>query len=195
MRRNVKRILYDIAEDQMGYVTSAQAREAGVHPALLVQLANRDWLTRTSHGVYRLVDFPVHRHLQYMEATFWPYRRRGVISHHTALDLYEVCDILPNKVHITLPPGYRVQRPPLNYLVLHYGDHAPDDVRPFNGFPITSPVRTIRDCIAVHIGPALVEPAIREARRTWLITQEMADQLQRELDAALDAAALAPYAA
>lgn len=191
MRRNVKRILYDIAEDQMGYVTSAQAREAGVHPALLVQLANRDWLTRTSHGVYRLVDFPVHRHLQYMEATFWPYRRRGVISHHTALYLYEVCDILPNKVHITLPPGYRVQRPPLNYLVIHHADHAPGDVESFGGFPITTPVRTIRDCIAVHIGPALVEPAIDTMRRTAMIRKEMAEQLQRELDAALNAAARA----
>lgn len=191
MRRNVKRILYDIAEDQMGYVTSAQAREAGVHPALLVQLAQRGWLERSSHGVYRLVDFPIAKLWQYMEATLWPYRQRGVISHHTALSMYEISDILPAKVHITLPTSYRVQRPPKNYLIVHHADLPPTDIAGKERIPITTPVRTIRDCIAVHIGPALLVPAIREGVRWGMFDQAMADQLRRELDAALDAAAIA----
>lgn len=37
MRRDAKRAIYEIAEDQMGYVTSAQAKAAGIHPVLLVQ--------------------------------------------------------------------------------------------------------------------------------------------------------------
>ena len=181
MRRNVKRILYDIAEDQMGYVTSAQAREAGVHPALLVQLANRDWLTRTSHGVYRLVDFPIAKLWQYMEATLWPYRRRGVISHQSALHFFEISDVLPDKVHITLPPGYRVQRSPLTYLVVHQAVLPPSDITGRERFPITTPVRTIRDCMAVHVDPAIIEDAILRGRASGMFDQPTADQLMTEL--------------
>jgi predicted transcriptional regulator of viral defense system len=37
--------------------------------------------------------------------------RRGTLSHDTALDLHELCDINPAQIHITIPTAYRLQKP------------------------------------------------------------------------------------
>src|SRR5690349_14170247 len=104
------RALYDIAEDQMGFCTTTQAAAAGVHPMTLVMMTRRGTLERSSRSVYRLVDFPPHPLAQYMQATLWPYKARGILSHETALSLYEMSDVDPATVHITLPKDFRVQR-------------------------------------------------------------------------------------
>src|SRR5437867_12575308 len=81
--------LYDIAENQLGYFTAAQARAAGVHQIRLVQLHETGDIERVSRGVYRLARFPLSPLGHYMEATLWPQVRRpdvrGVISHVSAL--------------------------------------------------------------------------------------------------------------
>ena len=94
--------LYSLAEDQMGYVTASQGRGAGVSAEAMVMMERRGRLERVSRGVYRLVEFPTVSHAQYMQATLWPYGCRGVLSHETALSLYQLSDVAPAKVHITV---------------------------------------------------------------------------------------------
>lgn len=174
-------ILYDLAEDQMGYVTTAQGRSVGVSAEAIVMMERRGRLERVSRGVYRLVDFPTVAHAQYMQATLWPYGRRGVLSHETALSLYQLSDVAPAKVHITVPIGFRVQRTIPSYLVVHHKDLPSDDVRRLEGMPITTPLRTIRDCIEAHLGPALVRQAIDEARRAGMLNAATAAALDGAL--------------
>ncbi len=49
-----------------------------------------------------------------MEASLWPQVRRpdvrGVISHVSALAIYELTDVSPAKVHLTLASQMRVRR-------------------------------------------------------------------------------------
>ena len=181
MRQDAKRAIYDIAEDQMGYVTTAQAEASGVHPVLLVQLARRGRLQRVSRGVYRVVEFPAQPLEQYMQATLWPHGRRGVLSHETALGLYEISDVDPPKVHITLPPDFRIQREIPAHLVVHQDSLTPDEITRHEGMPITTPERTIRDCIAAHLGAALLAPAIEQARRFGMLNAATAARLERAL--------------
>lgn len=175
------RALYDIAEDQMGYVTTAQAGTVGVSPMALVMMTRRGTLERVSRGVYRLVDFPAQPLAQYMQATLWSYGRRGVLSHETALSLHKISDVDPAKVHITIPADFRVQRAIPAYLVVHRGELPPGDVTRLEGMPITTPARTIRDSIQAHLGPALVTQAINEARRAGMLDAAMAAALDCEL--------------
>lgn len=182
------RAIYDLAEDQMGYVTTAQAAEIGVGKTNLVMMARRGALERVSRGVYRLVDFPVQPLAQYMQATLWPYEHPGVLSHETALALYQLSDVDPPKVHITVPATFRIQRKIPPYLVVHRGELAPADVTRFEGMPITTPVRTIRDCIGAHLGPALITEAIHEARRAGTLDAATAMDLEQELRVALTGA-------
>jgi hypothetical protein len=47
--------------------------------------------------------------------------------------------------------------------------------------PVTTPIRTIRDVHAAHLGPALVRQAIADGRRNGRLTQDEADRLAHEL--------------
>ncbi len=188
--------VYSLAEDQMGYVTAAQAAAAGIARAHLVMMERRGALERVSRGVYRLVHFPVSPLAQYMQATLWPYDRtgrveervRGVLSHETALALHELSDVAPPKVHITVPAAYRVQRAIPAYLIVHRADLAPDEMTALEGMPIVTPERAIRDGIAAHLGPALLGQAIDDGLRSGRLTRGVADQLRATLDGEAGAA-------
>lgn len=113
-KRQWNTVLYELAEDQAGYFTAAQARAAGLHQVRLVQLAQQGDVERVSRGVYRFTRFPVSRLAHYMEAVLWPQVRRpeivGVISHQSALALHELSDVSPARVHVTVPAAVRIRR-------------------------------------------------------------------------------------
>lgn len=56
----------ELAADQHGYVTTSQAREAGVSGDALRKMAKRGTLERVSWGVYRLPTFPPSPYGEYM---------------------------------------------------------------------------------------------------------------------------------
>ena len=177
----VYRTLYDLAEDQMGYVTTAQARMAGVSTESMVMMERRGSLHRTSRGVYRLVDFPTLPHAQYMQATLWPSGCRGVLSHETALFLYELSDVDPSKVHITVPTTFRIQRDIPGYLMVHRAALSAEEMTGFEGMPITTPLRSIRDCLEAQLRPDLLKQAIAQARARGLIDGDAAGALSQRL--------------
>src|SRR5260221_12766903 len=147
--------LYELAEAQAGYFTAAQAREAGLHQVRLAQLHQRGDIERVTRGVYRLTRFPVSPLGQYMEAALWPQVRRpdahGVISHESALAIYGLSDASPAKVHVTLPPEFRIRRAVPKRLALHYADLKPKEVRQIEGLPVTTAARAIPDAHARHL--------------------------------------------
>jgi hypothetical protein len=75
------------------------------------------------------------------------------------------------RVRRKLPPG----------LVVHRAALGPADTQIYEGVPVTTPERTIRDCHAAHLGPALVRQAIRDGRRTGHLRVAQAEKLEREL--------------
>jgi predicted transcriptional regulator of viral defense system len=160
MARRHRHTLFSVVEDNFGYVTVEQARAAGIGPEQLAQLARRGTLERCSYGVYRLTEFPVSELDPYMAAALWPHGVTGVISHDTALDLYDVCDVNPNKVHITVPRSHRVRRAVPGQYVLHHADLDASDVTGHEGIPITTLERAIADCIAAGLGNELILQAI-----------------------------------
>lgn len=178
-------LLYDLAEGQLGYFTTAQARDAGVHPVRLVQLHRHGDIERVSRSVYRLTRYPVSPLGQYMEAALWPQVRRpgaqATVSHESALAIYGLSDVSPAKVHITLPRALRIRRAIPRHLVLHYADLEPQDIKQVEGVPATTAARTIRDVHATHLGPALVRQAITDGRKTGHLTFDEADRLEEEL--------------
>lgn len=184
-RRQWDTTLYELAEDQAGYFTAAQAREAGLHQVRLAQLHRRGDIERVTRGVYRLTRYPISPLGQYMEAALWPQVRRpdahGVISHESALAIYGLSDASPAKVHLTLPTEFRIRRAVPKRLALHYADLKPSDVQRVEGVPVTTAARAIRDAHASHLGPALIRQAIHDGRRTGHLTLDEAEQLEHEL--------------
>ena len=178
-------ILFDLAEDQAGYFTAAQARTAGLQQVRLAQLHLRGDIERVSRGVYRLTRYPVSPNGQYMEAALWPQVRRpdahGVISHESALALYGLSNVSPAKVHVTVPTVFRIRRTVPRNLILHYADLEPESIQRVDGIPVTTPAQAIRDVHAGHLGAALVRQAIADGRRSGHLPRAQADRLEREL--------------
>lgn len=178
-------VVYGVAEDQAGYFTAAQAREAGLHQVRLVQLAGQGDIERVSRGVYRFTRFPVSPLGHYMEASLWPQVRRpdvvGVISHQSALAIHGLSDVNPAKIHVTLPSTIRLRREVPRVLAIHYADLDAADVERVQGVPVTTPARAIRDAHASHVGNETVAQAIADGRRSGSLSMSVADQLEREL--------------
>ena len=184
-RRQWDTTLYELADDQIGYFTAAQARAAGLHQVRLAQLHQRGDIERVTRGVYRLTRYPISPLGQYMEAALWPQVRRpdahGVISHESALAIYGLSDASPAKVHVTLPTDFRIRRAVPKRLALHYADLTPKDVQRVEGVPVTTAARAIRDAHASHLGPALIRQAIGDGQRTGHLTLDTAERLEHEL--------------
>jgi predicted transcriptional regulator of viral defense system len=173
--------VYEVAANQGGYITTAQAAETEVKQNTLTKMAARGQLERVSWGVYRLVHFPISPLDQYVEATLWPLSVPGVISHESGLALYGLSDANPTRIHLTVPTRFRVQREVPKRLVIHRADLPADDVQLFEGILVTTPERTIRDCHAAHLGPALIRQAIEDGRRSGHLRAAQAEALMREL--------------
>lgn len=178
MPRNAFSIVADIAADQHGYVTQCDARAAGVAATTLARMAERGTLIRTSHGVYRVPLIPAGPLDQYMEATLWPRGVRGVLSNETALDLYDLSDVSPAKIHITVPRAHRPQRVAPALYVVHRADLRDDEITAFEGIPIVTAVRAVLDAHAAGLGPALVGQAIADGQRLGVFSRAQAAQLR-----------------
>lgn len=160
--------LYQIAEAQAGYFTAAQARTAGFSHALLAYHLQTGLFVRVWPGVYRLVRFPASPH----EDLFVAWLRvglRAVISHDSALALYDLSDLLPSEIHLTVLRTSSRRHPNLR---LHTNRLKPEEVTHYAGLPVTAPARTIVDVAASGLAEELVEQAIHEALRRGLTTDE-----------------------
>jgi predicted transcriptional regulator of viral defense system len=181
-RKNTLEKIYELVADQFGYLTAAQATPAGIERAALSRMVNTGQLTRVSQGVYRLVHFPTSRFDQYIEATLWPIGVQATLSHETALDLYELSDVNPARIHVSIPKRHRIRREVPKTYVIHRQDLSPNEVTVFEGIPITTPRRTILDCHQSHLGPALLRQAIANGRARGVLTQSEAAELESNFD-------------
>ncbi len=172
MPGRVHDILLERAFDQYGFVTSEDARDLGVDQQRLVDMERRGTLERVARGLYRFKAIPYTGRDQLMEAALWPRRTRGVLSHDTALELHDLCDVNPAEIHITVPRRYRINREiPATYAI-HRRDLAVEDRTLLEGLPTVTPRRAIRDAIEAHLDPKLVEQAIDTVRRRGLVRGE-----------------------
>jgi len=173
--------LFNAAQAQGGYFTTAQAAAAGYSPPLLHKYLANEKVARVRRGIYRLVHFPAGEHEDLVALWLWA-EQAGVFSHETALALHGLSDALPSKVYMTTPRSWRLRVPA--GLVLHYADLDDVDRVWFSAVPVTSPRRTLRDCVEANVSPDLVRQAVLEARRRGLISEKDSAALNAALDRA-----------
>ena len=174
--------LLDLAHDQHGYLRAEDVREAGFDPKRLVDYERRGVAERVAYGIYRMKAIPPDELEEYMRAALWP-MGAGVLSHETALDLYELCDVNPAVIDVTVPRRYRTHRPLPSLYRLHPRDMADEQTGRLQGLPIVTPLRAILDGIETHVRGALIEQAIQTAEQQSLITPADAARAQDALAA------------
>src|ERR1035437_8868719 len=176
-RKEAAKRLYEIAEDQQGFFTTKQAKAAGfaenTHP-YHVQAGN--WV-REHRGIYRLALFPAQDRPDLVLWSLWSRNRKeeveGVYSHQTALSLYELSDLNPAKLHMTVPTNFRRNSDIPGIVVLHYRDLLKSEIQAGPGYKYTRPLRTILNLIeAGPVERTFIRQALRQAVDRGLITRQ-----------------------
>lgn len=172
----------EIAREQHGFVRAADLRKIGVDPKRLADYHRRGLADRHGYGVYRLRIVPPGEWDEYMLAAVWA-DGRGVLSHETALDLHDLCDVNPNHIDITVPARYRTHREVPTPYRLHGRELPATAVTSVQGVPVVTPWQAITDGIELHLRPSLVEQAIETAEWQAMIRSDAADDLRDRLGA------------
>jgi predicted transcriptional regulator of viral defense system len=164
--------LYRLAESQAGYFTAGQALAAGMDRSTLRHHARSGGrYERVRVGLYRLRHFPSSRH-EHVVAAWLPLQDAGaVVSHESALELYDLSDVIPDRVHLALPRSSRGQRPRAG-VQLHTPAQMPGaaEIRQVDGVPVTGPERTILDVLQTGVQLEQIELAVQQAIERGLTT-------------------------
>ena len=164
-----RELLFQLATEQRGYFTSAQARELGYSRALLAYHAKTGTLLRIYPGVYRFRDYPSSPREEIVPAWLTVGKDIAVVSHESALELWGLSDIIPDGVHLTVPRSRR-SLPKLPGVTIHTTTRAPGpgDVRSYEGLRVTSPTRTILDVADADAAPDQIGLALFQTlERGW----------------------------
>jgi predicted transcriptional regulator of viral defense system len=182
-----------LAHEQGGYFTTKQALQAGYGYRHLDYHETAGNFERIDHGLYRLPTVPPSEHDELIRLTLWSRNRadvpQAVVSHDSALVLHELTDLLPSRVHVTVPPNFR--KPAPRACVLHKALLEPEDIEEQAGFRVTTPLRTLLDVSAGGVSQEQLHKAVHEAlarglvRRSKLIEAVRRDPRFERLRAAL----------
>jgi predicted transcriptional regulator of viral defense system len=143
--------LFEIADRQGGYFTSQQAESCGFSRSNFhFKLQSGEWL-REQRGIYRLAQYPVSDRPELALWSLWSRDKtghpQGVWSHETALDIHELGDVMPSKMHMSVPMRFRKRIEIPKILRLHFIDLIEADIETRQGFRVTTPLRTLLDVI------------------------------------------------
>ncbi len=169
-----------IAGDQHGYITARQAADAGIPGVELRKLGQRGRLEHSAHGVYRIASFPRRPRDEFMEATLWP-DGKGVVSHESALVLWELADVNPSRIHVTVPPPYRPRKRGGDRYKVWTRELARGDVDYVNEIPTVTPERAIVDAAQAGLQRRFVEQAILTARNRQLFGRETEMRIRQQI--------------
>src|SRR3954452_12470094 len=128
--REAHRALFALASSQGGYFTAKQAKEAGYGYKHLDYHETAGNFERVEHGLYRLPTVPPTEHDDLIRLSLWSRNQKdepqAVVSHESALVLHELTELLPNRIHLTVPPKFR--KPTPRGCILYKSSLAAEDV-------------------------------------------------------------------
>jgi predicted transcriptional regulator of viral defense system len=171
-----ERALTTLAASQGGYFTSKQAAAIGyAAPKRNYHVHVGNWV-RERRGIFRLSTQPLPARPDLILWWLWSRNRQeqpqGVYSHQTALSLHELTDVMPSRIHMTVPKTFRRSAAIPKSVVLHIADLPPSDVEQIDGVPATKALRTLIDgAVSGEVPLEDLQLAFAEATRSGRITR------------------------
>jgi predicted transcriptional regulator of viral defense system len=164
--------LFELASEQGGYFTAAQARACGFSKALLAHHAKSGRFLRVRQGLYRFREYPSSPREDVTAAWLATGREVAVVSHESALDILRLSDVVPEVVHLTVPRAMRY-RSRSSGVVIHTTMRrlAKSDTVVRDGIRVTAAVRSIIDAAGAGTAPEQIEAAIRQALERGMATE------------------------
>jgi len=127
--------------------------------------------------LYRFRDYPSSLYEEVVTAWLAIGADRSVVSHDTALDLYDLTDLIPSSVHLIVPRAQRGLHPPAG-VTLHTTLCLlrDDEVTIREGVRLTTPQRTLLDMVEAGTALEHTERGIQTAlARGWLDASQFHD--------------------
>jgi predicted transcriptional regulator of viral defense system len=166
--------LFELASTQAGYFTAAQARDVGYSGRSLVHHVAAGHFERLSRGFYRLGGVPSQPNEDIVAAWLRWQPHHAVVSHETALALYDLAPSRSHEIHLTVARANRPRtRQPRSAVRLHSTTvplRRDESVRRF-GVQVTSPARTIADVADIGGDPSVVIEATGRALASGLVSR------------------------
>jgi predicted transcriptional regulator of viral defense system len=183
--KTVPAVLFESAEGQQGYFTAKQAADAGYQLGSQAHHVKSGNWVRVERGIYRLARFPQSNEEQLVIYHLWSRNRagapEGVYSHQTALSIYELSDVNPSKLHMTVPTTFRRNAKIPKILVLHRASLDEKDIEQRHGFTVTRPLRAIADLASAEsVSRDIIEQALTEGRQRGLISAREISELRHQ---------------
>lgn len=173
--RDSRQQLLALARDtHAGYFTAKEAARFGYgysHLNYHVKVGN---IERVGHGLYRFTGLEVSKHDDLVQLMLWSRDRadrpQAVVSHATALVVYDLSDLLP-AIHLTVPPGFQKKAPLGCYL--HSARLAESEIEEQGGFFVTKPMRTLLDSVmSPHVPLDQFDLALQQALDRGLVGRD-----------------------
>ena len=168
--------IFEIAADNHGLITSAQARMVGVSNNELVQYARRGRITKVGHGLYQLSRWVPGKNDTYA----WAVASVGpnaLLYGESVIAMLELASTNPNRVYVATPIRTRKKLPD-NLVVEHIDGIDPGAI--YDGIPCQSVYDAIVSCEGKML-PERLMAAANEARRQGLIGKEEHRSLMERL--------------
>ncbi|MDF9716455.1 type IV toxin-antitoxin system AbiEi family antitoxin domain-containing protein [Nocardioides sp. ChNu-99] len=163
--------LADLAVEQWGLLTTAQARSVGASPQAVARLANEGVLERVTHGVYRVIGTPPSP-IDDLRAAWLALdparraneRRRGqapvVVSYRSAAAIHGLGDLEADELEFTSAQRKQTRRPDVH---IHRGQVDAGEWTVVDGLPVTTVVRTVSDLAAARLDGGHLATVVRDA--------------------------------
>lgn len=163
-----KEELMKIALQQGGLFTAGQAIQCGYDQKNHHYYVKVGQWEKVIRGIYKFK--PIESELsEYWLWYLWSTGRNknplAVFSHETALMFYQLSDLNPTKIHMTVPKKFRKGIEIPKILVLHKDDLLESDTKTISGLRVTTVLRTLIDLIKERrISDEFIEQATKQAR-------------------------------
>lgn len=177
----------DLAAEQWGLFTTAQARSIGVSAQAVARLTNQGALERMSHGVYRIAGAPPEPFddLRVAWLGLEPVRRvadrlrdpsPAVVSFRSAALVHALGDLEADEYEFTVEGRKQSRREDVR---IHKGGIPPDEWTVVDGMPVTTVLRTVSNLAAAGIDGGHLAGVVRDALTVKQVDdQQLADVLR-----------------
>lgn len=151
MKRNttIQNNLFELAMHQNGYFTSSQAKAQGYRYRNFGYYVSRGYWIKVTKCVYRLKNFPISDDEQYTLWSLWAGIKNGfpvaTYSYLTALSYYDLSEVIPEKLHMTVPTSFRIGKKIPGIIIFHKENIDVKDIEFIRGYAVTKPYKTLLD--------------------------------------------------
>ena len=170
--------VYEDAIDNYGLVTTRRAKELGLAPNALAQLAHRKRLERVGHGVYRLAaPIPFAGKAPAYALAVEQVGRDALLWGESVLALLALCPTDPARIHVGIAGRFRRRVP--EGVVVHPAPVAAETAV-YEGVR-SQPVRDALRACRGSMMPERLLAAAKKARERGLLTEREYESARKEL--------------